>query len=192
MYMRNALLASLVALATTASGGETPASFKSGKIPALSAQSAEVGGGQVLLEVSVSSTGAVSDVKVLRETPAFTQRMVQSVRTWTFTPAESEIPEGRRKPGGPTKEAIDTQVLVAGVFRQPSVIGATLGEPTREVAKNSAAIPFPLSAATPTYPPGTMAPGVVLVEVHVDEKGGVSSAAVRIPSAGFNNAALTT
>src|SRR5262249_38324811 len=138
------------------------------------------------------SKGAVSDIKVLRETATFTERMVQSVRTWTFTPAEIEIPAARRKPGGPTTEAIDSKVLVAGVFRNPAVIGATLGEPIRDVAKNSAAIPFPLSAATPTYPPGTMAPGVVLVEVHVDEKGGVKDAAVRIPSAGFTNAALTT
>src|SRR6185436_4935646 len=109
-----------------------------------------------------------------------------------FTPSEVEIPAARRKPGGPATEAVETNVLVAGVFRRPSVIGITLGEPIKDVAAASADVPYPTSLITPTYPPGTMSPGVVLVEVQVDARGGVSGTKIRVPSPGFDNAAVST
>ena len=171
---------------------DMPALFKSGTIPTLSVMSVEVGGGEVLLEVSVSRTGAVTAIRPLRETATFTERMIQAVKTWTFTPSEAEIPAARRKPGGPTTEPVETKVLVAGVFRRPSVIGITLGEPIKDVATASADIPYPTSVVTPTYPPGTMSPGVVLVEVRVDARGGVSNAKIRVPSPGFDSAAVST
>jgi TonB family protein len=169
-----------------------PALFKSGTIPTLSVMSVEVGGGEVLLEVSIDRTGAVTAMKPLRETATFTERMTQAVKTWQFTPAEADIPMVRRKPGGPTTEAVETKVLVAGVFRRPSVIGVTFGEPIKDVAAASDDIPFPTSVVTPPYPPGTMSPGVVLVEVRVDASGNVTDAKLRIPSAGFESAALST
>jgi len=190
MNMRMTLVVALAAVMTT--GADTPALFKSGTIPTLSVMSVEVGGGEVLLEVTVGPTGAVTNIKALRETATFTERMVQSVKTWTFTPSEVEIPPARRKPGGPTTEAVETKVLVAGVFRRPSVIGITLGEPIKDVATASADIPYPTSLVTPTYPPGTMSPGVVLVEVQVDARGGVASAKIRVPSPGFDSAAVST
>jgi TonB family protein len=171
---------------------DAPALFQRGSIPTLSVTSVEVGGGEVLLEVSVDRTGAVSGIKPLRETATFTERMTEAVRTWHFSPAEAEIPAARRKPGGPTTETVDTKVLVAGVFRRPALVGATLGEPIRDVATASTEIPFPTSVVTPPYPPGAMSPGVVLVEVRVNAKGGVSDAKIRIPSPGFESAALST
>jgi TonB family protein len=171
---------------------ETSAVFQSGTIPTLSVMSVEVGGGEVLLEVSVDRTGAVTAMKPLRETATFTERMTSAVKTWRFTPAEADIPVSRRKPGGPTTEAVDTKVLVAGVFRRPSVIGVTFGEPIKDVAAASNDIPFPTSVVTPPYPPGTMSPGVVLVEVRVDLSGNVTDAKIRVPSAGFDSAALST
>jgi TonB family protein len=182
-----------MALAVVVSiGADKPALFQSGGVPTLSVMSVEVGGGEVLLEVSVDRTGAVSGITPLRETATFTERMTEAVKTWHFTPSETEIPAARRKPGGPTTEAIETKVLVAGVFRRPAVIGVTLGEPIRDVATASPEIPFPTSVVTPPYPPGAMSPGVVLVEVRVDANGGVSDARIRIPAPGFESAALST
>src|SRR6185436_12049712 len=151
MNMRMTLAVALAAVMTT--GADTPALYKSGSIPTLSVMSVEVGGGEVLLEVTVGPTGAVTNIKALRETATFTERMVQAVKTWTFTPSEVEIPAARRKPGGPDTEAVETKILVAGVFRRPSVIGITLGEPIKDVAAASADVPYPTSLITPTYPP---------------------------------------
>lgn len=190
MDMRLGLVTALAVVVNI--GADTPALFKSGTVPTLSVMSVEVGGGEVLLEVSVDRTGVVSGIKPLRETATFTERMTQAVKTWRFTPAEVEIPADRRQPGGPTTEPVGTRVLVAGVFRRPSVIGVTLGEPIRDVATASTDIPFPTSLVTPPYPPGTMSPGVVLVEVRVDAGGSVSDAKIRIPSPGFDSAALST
>ena len=117
--------------------------------------------------------------------------MTQAVRTWRFKPAEMDIPAARRKPGEPAIERVDAKVLVAGVFRRPSVIGLTLGEPIRDVATASADIPFPTSIATLIYPPAAISPGVVLVEVQVDTSGGVSDARVRVSSPGFDSVALS-
>ena len=171
---------------------DTPALFEGGKIPTLAVNSVEVGGGEVLLEVLIDKTGAVTTMTPLRETATFTERMTQAVKTWHFKPAEAEIPPVRRKPGGPTTEAVETRMLVAGVFRRPSVIGITLGEPIKDVAAASPDIPFPTNLVTPTYPPGTMSPGVVLVEVRIDASGAVTDAKIRIPSPGFDSAALST
>jgi TonB family protein len=191
--MRPALLALIMATALVVGvRADTPAVYQSGTIPTLSVMSVEVGGGEVLLEVSVDKTGAVTAMTPLRETATFTERMTQSVKTWRFQPSEADIPASRRKPGGPTTEAVDTKVLVAGVFRRPSVIGVTLGEPIKDVATASTDIPYPTSIVTPPYPPGTMAPGVVLVEVKVDASGNVTDAKIRVPSPGYDSAALNT
>ncbi len=144
----------------------------------------------MLLEVSVDRTGAVTGIRPLRETATFTERMVQSVKTWHFTPAEGPIPSAQRKPGGPTTQPVDTKVLVAGVFVRPSVIGVTLGEPIKDVAAASADIPFPSTLVTPPMPPGIRTPGVALVEVNVDASGGVTDATLRVPAPGFDSAAL--
>jgi len=191
--MRPALIALVMVMAVVVGvGADTPAVYQSGAIPALSVMSVEVGGGEVLLEVSVDKTGAVTAIEPLRETATFTERMTQAVKTWRFEPSKADIPASRRKPGGPTTEAVDTKVLVAGVFRWPAVIGITLGEPIKDVASASDDIPYPTSVVTPPYPPGTMAPGVVLVEVAVDAKGNVTDAKIRVPSPGFESAALST
>ena len=54
-------------------------------IPVLSVA---VGGGEVLLEVSVSSEGSVIEVKPLRSTASFDELMIGVVRGWQFAPAE--------------------------------------------------------------------------------------------------------
>lgn len=185
-------MALAVAVGIGVDAPDTPAVYQSGSIPVLSTLSVEVGGGEVLLEVSVDRTGAVTGIRPLRETATFTERMVQSVQTWHFKPAEARIPQARQKAGGPTAEPVDTKVLVAGVFLRPSVIGVTLGEPIRDVAAASSDLPFPTSLITPPMPPGRLSPGVVLVEVIVDANGAVTDAKVRVSASGFDSAALDT
>jgi len=190
MDMRLALVMAL-AVAGRVEAADTPALFQSGNVPTLSVMSADVGGGEVLLEVTVDRTGAISVIKPLRETASFTERMTQAVKSWRFKPAERDIPTAQRKPGGPLTERVDAKVLVAGVFRRPSVIGLTLGEPVRDVAAASADIPFPTSIGTLGYPPAAISPGVVLVEVQVDTRGGVLDARSRVSSPGFDSIALS-
>ena len=129
-------------------------------------------------------------MRTLRETATFTERMTGSVQTWKFSPAEAEIAPALRKPGGPTTEPVDTRLLVAGVFHRPALIGATLGAPINDVATPSTDIPFPTTLVTPKYPPRAFGPGVVLVEAHVDAKGNVTEARVRMSSPAFDSAAL--
>lgn len=190
MDMRLALVLALAIVATV--GADTPALFQSGSVPTLSVMSVEVGGGEVLLEVSVNRTGGVSAVKPLRETASFTERMTQAVRGWRFKPSEVDIPKEQRKPGGPATEPVATKVLVAGVFSRPSVIGPTFGESVRDVAAASTDIPFPSSVVTATSPPGVRTSGVVLVEVRVNASGAVSDAKVLVSAPGFDSVALNT
>jgi TonB family protein len=191
MDMRFAVVL-VLALAVRVEAADMPALFQSGTVPTLPVISADVGGGEVLLEVSVDRTGAIGVIKPLRDTATFTERMIQAVRTWRFKPAEKDIPTAQRKPGGPTTERVDTKVLVAGVFRRPAVIGLTLGEPVRDVAAASPEIPFPTSVIPAAYPPAALSPGVVLVEVSINAKGIVSDAKVRLSSPGFDDVALST
>jgi len=191
MDMRLALVM-VLAVAVRIEAADTPALFLSGTLPTLPVISADVGGGEVLLEVTVDRTGAISVIKPLRETATFTERMTQAVKTWRFKPSERDIPTAQRKPGGPLTERVDARVLVAGVFRRPSVIGLTLGEPVRDVATASADIAFPTSIVPPTFPPAALSPGVVLVEVRVNAIGGVSDAKIRLSSPGFDDVALST
>jgi TonB family protein len=186
--MKLAFLLAPVAAVSLFAG--TPALFQKGSIPVLSVKSTEVGGGEVLLEVSVSRTGAVTGMRTLRETATFTERMTASVKTWSFSPAEAEIAVALRKPGGPTTEPVETKLLVAGVFHRPALIGATLGAPILDVAAAAADIPFPTTPMTPKYPPRAIGPGVVLVEAHVDAKGNVTEAKVRMSAPAFDSAAL--
>ena len=188
--MRSGFVAALAVTVGMGMGADTPALFERGSVPTLPVLSVEVGGGDVLLEVSVDRTGAVSGIRPLRDTATFTERMTRAVQTWRFTPSEADIPAARRKPGGPTTEAVDTKVLVAGVFRRPVIRGPTLGEPIRDVATASTDIPLPTSLVMPTSTGTEMSPGVVLVEVWVNASGGVSDAKVRVPSPGFDSAAL--
>jgi len=186
--MKLAFLLAPVAAVSLFAG--TPALFQNGSIPVLSVKSTEVGGGEVLLEVSVNRTGTVTSMRPLRQTATFTERMTGSVQTWKFSPAEAEIAPALRKPGGPTTEAVETRLLVAGVFHRPALIGATLGAPILNVAEPATDIPFPTTLVTPKYPPRAIGPGVVLVEAHVDAKGNVTQATIKVSSAPFDSAAL--
>lgn len=170
--------------------GFMPAAFQVGPIPQLSVLSVEVGGGEVMLEVTVGPGGNVIGSKPLRTTASFTERIQSTTDNWRFTPAEAMIPIAERKPGGPLTRPIESKVLVAGIFRPPTFFTPTAGEPVTEVANPSDEIPYPLSITRPLFPPTALNAGVVLVEARVSGSGAVIGAVVKVSAPGFDDAAL--
>ena len=155
-----------------------PAQYRGGSLPPIPFQA--VGGGEVVLELSVSSSGAVSSVRILRATPPFTDVLDQAARRWQFAPAEDGV--GRR--------AVDSRVLVFGTYRPPTLNTPTLGTLPTDVAAASDQIPFPVTTVTPAYPPLALESGMVLIEALVDARGVVTDAKVISSSPAFDGPAL--
>src|SRR5215831_17852796 len=105
-----AALRSLVAIAfvgiLAAQDTIVPAQYRSGSVPAVPNHA--VGGGEVILDVSVNRSGGVSNIKVARSTPPFTDLVSAAVQRWQFQPARGSQP-------------VDSTVLVAAVFRPPTI-----------------------------------------------------------------------
>ena len=165
------LLAGLVCACALAAAqeGSSPARYRSGAVPVLPVLA--VGGGEVLLEATVAEDGHVADVKPLRATDTFTEPLVAAVGGWKFVPAEERVADPR--PGEPRSRPVGSTVLIAGVFRPPTVNTPTLGELPRDVASPARATPFPLTTIIPPFPPLARNSGVVLVEATVDDSGTV-------------------
>jgi TonB family protein len=156
-------------------GPYTPARLRSGTIPPLPALA--TGGGQVFLELTVGPDGRVSEARPLVTTPPFTDLMVGAVRDWQFQPAEAETEAGRGAPASPrSRQQVASKVLAAGVFRQPTLAGPTIGETPKGIAPPSEEMAFPVNISTPAYPVTARDPGVVLVEVRIDIDGHVGDA----------------
>jgi TonB family protein len=161
-----------------------PARFESGDVfiqPPMTA-----GGGEVLLELEVSSSGEVTGVIVLRKTPPFTDPLRQAVVAWRFAPAQEfqEDPE--------SAVAVESKVLVAGFFRPPTLYNAPArGEIPEDVAPPSAEAPFPTSMVAPLYPPTAYLhmSQTVVIEVEVGAKGEVTSSKVIRSAEGLDAAA---
>ncbi len=164
-------LASLQAIQPT----YLPASYRSGEIPVQPPQ--VPGGGQVLLELTVGNDGKVLKGHTLRSTPPFTELLVDAVRLWKFQPAEDRGDE------------VESGVLVAALFRPPTLVSPAAGEPTKDVTPPSNSIPMPYTMVQPDYPPGAVADGVVLVETIVERDGTVEAARVLRSAAAFDQAA---
>src|SRR4249920_2223905 len=194
MTKRDITLALVTVVATGAvvgaQQGFMPASFQSGAVPQLSVLSIEAGGGQVLLELTVSPDGSVIESRPLRVTPSFTERIQSLSSGWRFAPAEAMIDPRDQRPGGPLTHPIPSRVLVAGVFRPPTLLGPSIGEAISEVGNPSDEIPYPISVIQPLYPPNARDAGVVLVEARVNAQGAVIGAVVKISSPGFDSSAL--
>jgi len=155
----------------------TAARYVAGAIP--QNQVMAVGGGQVLLEASVDARGNVVATRSLRTTPPFTEPVRAAVQQWTFDPAMDNV----QTPVGST-------VLVAAVFRPPTIDTPTLGEGSRDVAPASDEVPFPTTVVTPLFPPRAMFDGVVMVEVLVGTEGRVTESRVVRSAPPFDGAAL--
>src|SRR5215510_10860499 len=166
---------SIFGVALSAQESFVPAQLQSGSAPALPVLA--VGGGQVLLELTVDPDGRVSDVKPLRTTPPFTEMMMEAVREWCFRPAQD------------ARTAVGSKVLVAGVFRPPALNMPTLGEPPKEGAPASAETAFPLTTIQPAFPPLANRGGVVVIEARVDRVGGLADMKVLHSTPPFDDAA---
>jgi hypothetical protein len=171
--MLRTLTGTAIALAMTVSvfaqDQPTAARYRSGRVPELPVLA--VGGGEVLLEVTVGRDGSVVAIKRLRETAPFAEILENVVANWRFKPAEDVPPSSGRE--RPSPIPIDSRVLVAGVFRAPALNGPTHGEPVKDVAPSSGQIPYPITIVTPPFPPQAASSGVVLVEGELDRDGKV-------------------
>lgn len=167
-----------------------PARLSGGAVPIIPIQA--VAAGEVVLEVSVDRRGKVTGVKPLRHTAPFTESMTAAIRTWTFTPAEDApaMPAGET-PKATDRKAMDSTVLVVGLFRPPALFAPTLGEPPKTVAKGSGTAPVPMVALEmPAYPPNAMNDGVVLLELDVATHGGITGIDVVRSSPAFDKPAI--
>jgi TonB family protein len=134
-----------------------------------------VTGGEVILQVSLGPVGQVKSIEVLKHSPGFTEPLEAAVRQWRFGPSET---------GG------DRQVLVAGMFRPPTLVDVATPVPPAPAA--GAAVPIPVRWERPAYPPTALGDGVVVVEVRVGAGGAVSDATVVHSSPAFDGAARDT
>ena len=142
----------------------TPPRLLSGDPPGLPPPNV-VAGGEVLVEATVDTTGAVSHAVLLRNTPPYGQMVLDSVSRWRFAPAHATDADGR-------DQAVEASVLVAAVYRPPTLNnGPTAGTAPLDMSRPSAATPYPVTMAHPTHPIQALSPGVVLLEVSIDEAG---------------------
>jgi outer membrane biosynthesis protein TonB len=142
-----------------------------------------LGGGEVVLEVTVDARGTVGRVDRVRETPPYTDAVATWTAGWQFEPAAATT-AGRRT-------GIDAPVLVVALFRPPSFYaGPAPGEPPRTRGAPSARLPSLQSLVMAVYPPTATGDGVVLVEVEMSRRAEARSYRIVGASSGFDGAAL--
>ena len=157
--------------------GYLPAQLQSGKAPPIPVTA--VGGGEVLVELDVSAEGSVTRATPLRTTPPFTDLVLAAVRDWRFFPARDVVDAERARAGQPTSRvAVPSKVLVAAIFRPPSIMTPTVGEAPKDLTNGSNEVPWPEDMISPLYPPRAMGGGTVLLEVHVSATGSVEDVGV--------------
>jgi TonB family protein len=163
-----------------------PARYLGGGPPGLAPMA--VGGGEVVLEVSVASTGRVENIKPIRTTPPFTQMLVERVRGWRFAPATEDPlgPDG--KPAG--RRAVASKVLVAALFRAPTLLTPTQGETPATVSAASNDVVYPSQMIEPPFPPDARFGGVVMIEARIGPTGIINEARVIASSPPFDEPAM--
>jgi TonB family protein len=166
----------------------TPARWREGAPPPIPVEA--VAGGEVFVEVTVTDAGRVSDVAALRSTAPFTQYVLNTVRDWRFQPAEQMGPADPGDPGSLVARRVPSKVMVACIFRPPTLNGPTLGESPRNVQPAATDVAVPLNTVTPPYPPMAVVDAVVMVQVIVGINGSVRSAIAVRSAPGFDEAAL--
>jgi TonB family protein len=166
-----------------------PALWRSGIPPLVPVQA--IAGGEVFVEATVTDGGRVGAIAPLRTTPPFTEYVLESVRDWQFLPAIQRGPGAPSDPRPIVTGAVQSKVLIACVFRPPTLVGPTLGEPPKEVQAASADVAFPLSTVTPPYPAMAIGDAVVMVQVTVGVTGEVVDASILRSTPGFDETALT-
>ena len=165
----------------------TPAQYLAGGVPPLPRQA--VGGGQVILELTVDDGGAVTAVKPLRTTPPFAAPLGTEAQGWRFSPAEEERPDPAR-PGAAARIRVASKVALIGMFRPPVLRGPTLGTLPKDVAAASEDIAFPLTMVMPNFPPTARNGGEVLIEARIAPDGAVGDVKILQAQPPFESAAL--
>lgn len=188
MIKSTLIAACLSGVALAAQPGYSPARYTAGAKPPLPAVTQALGGGQAIFELLISPSGGVTTVTPLRTTPPFSALVADAIAGWQFAPAEDDTigPDG--KPAG--RVSVPSRVLVAALYRAPTLLTPTLGERPKNVASASAEVAFPTSSAEPPYPVQARSGGVVLIEVRVDGTGNVADAKVIGSAPPFDSPAL--
>lgn len=172
----------LLTTAVIAQAPYTPATLVSGSVPEQPAQA--TGGGEVLLELTITDGGTVGGVAVIRSTPPFTELVTSAVSSWQFAAAEAPDPDGLMGP-------VESRVLVAAAFRPPTLTpGPGRGEAPQEVGVASPAVPYPDSLALPGFPPGALFEAVVLLELALSDRGTVTDVTVIQSGENFDEPAV--
>ena len=164
----------LAAVQVAAAQSYQPARLKSGDLPRRAVLG--VGGGEVLLEVTVGADGSVTRIKPLRATATFTEALTAAVSGWEFAPALQRAPDA---PADADPTPVESTIVVAGFFRPPSLMEPTFGEPIQTVGASSSGAPAVLETAMPPYPPVALNPGTVLAQIDIDARGSVETRIVR-------------
>lgn len=142
-----------------------------------------LGGGEVLLELTINAAGAVERLDVLRSTPPYTELVAGAVAKWRFEPATAIVEQKRTQATG--------HVLVAALFRPPLLYGGpAAGVPPKSVAVPSPYVPTPAALVLPAYPPTARGDALVLIEIEMGRDGKLRGTRVVGPSTGFDAAAL--
>jgi outer membrane biosynthesis protein TonB len=143
-----------------------------------------LGGGEVLLDVTIGTDGGVSHVETLRSTPPYTDLIAGAVQGWRFDPAKGSV-RG-------VLQTVDGHVLVAAVFRPPDIYnGPSRGTPTTIHGEVSAELPRLRSLDMPlTYPPRSVRDGTVLIEIELTAAAVAREHRVMSPPSTFDSAAL--
>jgi outer membrane biosynthesis protein TonB len=142
-----------------------------------------LGGGEVVLEVSIDSRGAVAQVERVRVTPPYADLVVDAVAEWRFEPATVML-EGRAT-------SVAASVLVVAVFRPASFYsGPVPGVASQVLAASSARVPHVKSIVMPAYPPTATGDGIVLVEIELSRRAEPRNYRIVGPASGFDGAAL--
>ena len=184
---RSGLDARLLALALDAGGQGQRATgprLRDGSVlPQIPELVEAVGGGEVVLELSVDARGTVGRVEPIRTTPPYTDLVANAAAGWQFEPATSLI-EGR-------VTATAAPVLVVAVFRPPTLYGGPArGVVPQTVGVASTRLPRLVSVVMPAYPPTATGNGIVLAEIELSGRAASRGYRILGPASGFDSAAL--
>jgi TonB family protein len=175
MTTRLASPALVVAVATLLQAVFQPARLIDGNAPLPAPQA--VGWEQAVLRAQVSERGVVESVARLAGSEPLASALARSVAEWRFEPATE-------------REAIGTAVLVAAVYRPPTLYDVP---PFRGVSVGrgeESDLPLPVSMSAPAYPPNALGDGAVVIEVRLTATGDVESASAgQSAASGFADSA---
>ena len=184
--MKTTLVIAIALGALIAQQPYAAARYAAGAVPGLAPMA--VGGGQVIVELTVDPGGHVEKVTTLRSTPPFTDLLMQTVRSWSFSPASEDRVGSDGKPLGIRNVA--SKVIVAATYRAPALAGPTHGERPVNLAAASPDVAFPAVIREPPFPVKALDSGVVLIEARVTAAGAVAEARVIGSAPPFDEPAL--